>query len=332
LFEPHEVPAGKAAGHRPTLDFRGSSRPDGILLVAAAGLAYIAGMPDKAPASSFTRRHVLAGAAAAAALALVPGLQAQGKPTLKAQRLSWAGVRLEAGDTTLLLDPLLDPKSLGVRWALPPVPVVVNMPRRLGLITNLLNDHFDVNAMRTLLGPRGRVLCPHEIAPQVAGEGLRPWPMRLWEPALFGAGEGAVTVTAVPTSDGFGEDGVMWVVRAGARKVLHGGDVMWHAHWWRIGAALGPFDMAFLPINGAVVQGRPPHVDAPRTLTPEQAVAACVALGARALCPIHYGLDDPPSYAETPDALPRTLRAGASRGIGVVAAAEGQWLDFPAGS
>jgi L-ascorbate metabolism protein UlaG (beta-lactamase superfamily) len=176
------------------------------------------------------------------------------------------------------------------------------------------------------------VLCAHEIAPQVAGEGLRPWPMRLWEPALFGAGEGAVTVIAVPTSDGFGEDAVMWVVRAGGRSVLHGGDVMWHAHWWRIGAALGPFDMAFLPINGAVVRGRAPHVDLPRTLTPEQAVAACVALGARALCPIHYGLDDPPSYVEAPDALPRALRAGALNGIRVVAAAEGQWLEFASGT
>lgn len=289
-------------------------------------------MPHEAPASSFPRRLLLAGAAAVAAHEFVPAVQAQGEPTLKAQRLSWAGVRLESGDTTLLCDPLLDPKALGVGWSLPPVQVVVNTPRRLGLITNLLNDHFDVGAMRTLLGPRGRVLCPHEIAPQVAGEGLRPWPMRLWEPTLFGAGKGAVTVIAVPTSDGFGEDAVMWVVRAGGRSVLHGGDVMWHAHWWRIGAALGPFDMAFLPINGAVVHGRPPHVDQPRTLTPEQAVAACVALGARALCPIHYGLNDPPAYVETPEALPRALRAGTAQGIGVLAVAEGQWLEFRSGS
>jgi L-ascorbate metabolism protein UlaG (beta-lactamase superfamily) len=247
---------------------------------------------------------------------------------LRVQRLSWAGVRFESGDTTLLADPWISAAAFGARWTRPVVPVTTATSLRYVLISNVLNDHYDRAAVRAALGDRGRVVCSAEIAPVVAGDGFRVWPMRLWEPAIFGSGAGEFVVTAVPSSDGFSEHQVMWVIKAGGRTLLHGGDVMWHAHWWRIGRQLGPFDIAFLPINGVVFRGRPPHVNEPRTLTPEQTVAACVALGARRLCPIHYGFDDPPDYAESADALVRAKRAAASRGVTLSALDEGAWLDW----
>jgi len=277
-------------------------------------------------AVSILRRRLCA---AALAQACVPVLgQGVATPALRVQRLSWAGVRVVLGDTTIVAD-----ASAGMAPPHPPgrapwVPDDAGTRWRYALITNLLNDHYDPATLRRVLGPRGRVVCLEANAASVASDGLRVRPVHLWEPVLLGGDASVIVVTAVPCADGFGEPGVMWVLRGGERRLLHGGDVLWHAHWWRIAAQLGPFDAAFLPINGVVFQGTPPHVDIARTLTPEQAVAACVALGARRLCPIHHGLNDPPGYVETPDALARAARAATGAGIVLSDLGEGDWLDW----
>ena len=64
---------------------------------------------------------------------------------------------------------------------------------------------------------------------------------------------GPFTVTALPAADGTGDPQVSWAVEAGGRRIVHGGDTMFHGWWWRAAQAAGPFDAAFLPINGAVL-------------------------------------------------------------------------------
>ena len=99
----------------------------------------------------------------------------------------------------------------------------------------------------------------------------------------FGLGE--FTVTALPAVDGFGEDQVSWVVETADKRIIHFGDTLWHGYWWYFAKTFGPFDVAFLPINGAVT--RFPNMqpsEIPACLTPAQTVAAGSILGAKQVC------------------------------------------------
>jgi L-ascorbate metabolism protein UlaG (beta-lactamase superfamily) len=65
-------------------------------------------------------------------------------------------------------------------------------------------------------------------------------------------------------------------------------------------------------------------------MTPEQAVAAAAAMGARQIVPIHYGLfDNPPRYTAIADAEERLLNAAAQRDIPVALAPLGEQFRVP---
>jgi len=69
-----------------------------------------------------------------------------------------------------------------------------------------------------------------------------------------------------------------------------------------MGRQLGPFNAALLPIDGARFSRRQPVSDLPAVLTPDQAVAAAVLLGARRIVPIHSRIEGAEGYAEIPQA------------------------------
>jgi L-ascorbate metabolism protein UlaG (beta-lactamase superfamily) len=92
--------------------------------------------------------------------------------------------------------------------------------------------------------------------------------------------------------------------------------------------AFGPFDAAFLPINGARFGWRKPVSDVHAVLTPEQAVAAAVVLGARLLVPIHHGVAASEDYQEVPDAEALLLAAARKRKVSVELARPGEWLTW----
>jgi len=144
-----------------------------------------------------------------------------------------------------------------------------------------------------------------------------------YEPILLGD---SFTATAVPAVDGYGDPQVSWVVSGGGRRIIHCGDTLWHGSWWHIGRQLGPFDAAFLPINGARFGWRKPVSDVPAVMTPEQAVAAAVVLGARLLVPIHYGLVGAEGYQEVTQPEAALLKAARQRGMAVEVVRPGEWL------
>ena len=87
-------------------------------------------------------------------------------------------------------------------------------------------------------------------------------------------------------------------------RLFHGGDTQWHGDLVDVARAYGPFDVAFLPINGARQQvGRYVDQGIPAVLTPSQAVAAAQLLRAKMIVPIHFGNPDPPTYVEVADPL-----------------------------
>lgn len=290
------------------------------------GLSFV-GLSLKSLLDNPMSRSVIARRAFVLALALFFGLfviTATAADDLRAQRLTWAGVKLVSGDTTVFVDAvgvdLWDgdaPEGL--------VPVTADTGRRYALITHSHNDHFDVETLKEVLGERGYVICHESIAVYVASRGLRVIPAKDFEPVS----RGGFLFTAVPALDGFGGEQVSWVITVDGKRLLHAGDTMWHGKWPLIGQQFGPFDAVFMPINGVKV-AQEPMPDSPLVLTPVQAVDAALQLRAKVLVPIHYGLNDPPNYVEVDDPLGTLLQEAELRGQAVQHLKPGEelvWID-----
>jgi L-ascorbate metabolism protein UlaG (beta-lactamase superfamily) len=282
---------------------------------------------DRACAHLIRRRGLLLGGAALAAAALLPAgrlLAAPGDGGLRIQRLAWAGIRLQLPKATLLVDPLVDPEAWGTALKDPLIAVDDTVGETSVLITHAHPDHFDAMAARDALARGGVLAHPAGVHPLPVPERARTRPSALWEPQLLGD----FTATPVPASDGYGDPQVSWVVSAGGRRIFHGGDTLWHGYWWRIGRQFGPFDAAFLPINGARFGWRKPVSGLPGVLTPEQAVAAATILGARRLVPIHYGISGIDEYVEVDDAIGRLDAAARGSSLEIQRLAPGAWVDW----
>jgi L-ascorbate metabolism protein UlaG (beta-lactamase superfamily) len=273
------------------------------------------------------RREFLSGCAGLAAAALLPGARAfaaTGSDELRIQRLAWAGIRLQLPQATLFIDPLINPDAWGAALKDPLIRVDDTVGDTSVLITHAHPDHFDATAAAQALSQGGTLAYPLGTNPLPLPAKARARPSAPWEPQLLGD----FTATAVPASDGYGDPQVSWVVSAGDRRIFHGGDTLWHGHWWRIGRQFGPFDAAFLPVNGARFGWRKPVSGLPGVLTPEQAVAAAIILRARRLIPIHScvtGMDD---YVEVDDPIGRLREAARDKSVVIQPMAPGTWLDW----
>ncbi|HEV8692769.1 MAG TPA: MBL fold metallo-hydrolase [Lysobacter sp.] len=279
------------------------------------------------------RRKFLLAASALAVAAVTPlhvlhAAEGTAGPTLRAQRLAWAGIRLRLGNDDLFLDPLINPDVWGAALKDEMVPVDGAEDARFVLITHRHPDHFDPTAVRRIVGETGVVVCTQDNAAAVAAAGFKVRVASLYEPLLLND----FTATAVPAVDGYGDPQVSWVVTAGGRRIIHCGDTLWHGAWWHIGRQLGPFDAAFLPINGARFGWRKPVADVASVLTPEQAVAAAQILGARLIVPIHYGITGAESYTEIPNPEAGLLEAARKRKQAVEIVRPGAWLTWQAPS
>ena len=256
-----------------------------------------------------------------ATLAAAFPLEAQAEG-FSVERLTWAGIKIVADDTTLFIDAvgrdLWDgnaPEGL--------VPVTADTRRRYALVTHGHNDHFDVDTLKEVLGPRGYVIVHESEAAYVASRGLLVIPAKLYQPIT----RGGFVVTAVPAEDGFGDEQVSWIVSRDGRRILHGGDTLWHGKWPIIGQQYGPFDAVFMPINGAQV-AREPATESPAVQTPLQALDAAALLRAELLVPIHFGLNDPPYYTEVDDPLGTLQQHAARRGQKIRHLKPGETLRF----
>lgn len=222
---------------------------------------------------------------------------------MRVRSLGWAGVELEAEGVTIVIDLVEEAEPL--RSSIPDGSLAKPQGEAAAaLVTHLHSDHADPAAIKRVLTPDGIVLRPAPMPgpwTEPAETGLNGMPTKIvteWESATVGPFE----ITAVPAVDGLGDPQLNWVVAAEGQRIFHGGDTMFHGYWWSI-ARLGPFDAAFLPINGAVVAL--PHLrpasPLPAVLTPDQAAVAAAILQAQQVIPIHYGIHRPPYYVEVDD-------------------------------
>jgi L-ascorbate metabolism protein UlaG (beta-lactamase superfamily) len=270
-----------------------------------------------------SRRRLLAASAGAVLLAPL-ARAADAEPALRIQRLGWAGIHLQAGSDHLYIDPLLDPAVWGQDLREPLSPIETQAGQRFVLVTHRHPDHFDPLAVKAALGDEGTFLSPEAVNASLLPPGSRARVATLYEPQLLGG----FTAVAVPAADGYGDPQVSWIVSAGGRRIIHCGDTLWHGHWWKIGRQYGPFDAAFLPINGARFGWRKPVSDVPAVLTPREAVAAAVVIGARLVVPIHYGIAPSDDYREVADARAQLLAAARERGVAVEIVPSGGWMTW----
>ena len=243
--------------------------------------------------------------------------------TLRIERLTWAGAKISNERATVFVDAVGTdlwngeaPQGL--------VPVTADTRLRFALLTHLHNDHFDAATLSEVLGERGSVICAESAATYVASRGLRVIPARLWEPQM----RGGFVFTALPAADGFGDEQVSWLIQHQQTRILHAGDSLWHGQWGLIGAQFGPIDVAFLPINGAMVATRP-STRSSAVMTPQQAVDAARLLGVRSAVPIHFGLNSPPNYVEVDNPLQTFLDLAAEQELTVQPLRPGELWQAP---
>jgi L-ascorbate metabolism protein UlaG (beta-lactamase superfamily) len=252
---------------------------------------------------------------------------------MKVRWLGWAGVEVEARGETLVIDPLADPgatfAALGKAAADVQLPAFVT-PRAeqaavAGLVTHLHRDHTDAAALAQALAPEAAVHMPawpggedvENLALAQANAELDQASLARLEIEPWDRLEvGPFTITAMPAVDGLGDPQVSWGIEVGDVRVAHFGDTRFHGWWWRMARRAGPFDLAFMPINGAAVNF--PHLQPPSPLAaamdPEEAALAGELLGAEVVVPIHYdGYAIDPWYRPVDDAVGRFLTAAEGR-------------------
>lgn len=262
---------------------------------------------------------------------------------MRIRRLGWAGIEVvSANGSSLVVDYIHD---FALLTATQPHGAYAahGQPAIAALVTHLHEDHTDIGAIVSAVGPTGLLLRPPALAAtaeeatftepreaDIAHSTLRVRAVADWERVEVGP----FTVTAVPAVDGLGDPQVNWVIEADSHRIFHGGDTLFHGYWWLIAQRAGPIDVAVLPINGPVV--RAPHLQppsaVPAVMTPEQAVQAAVILHATTVVPIHFGVHQPPVYVEQDDALHRLAAAADGSGLTVVALVPGASADVPTAS
>jgi L-ascorbate metabolism protein UlaG (beta-lactamase superfamily) len=243
---------------------------------------------------------------------------------MQIKRLFWAGLAVTVGETTVLVDPLTKRSDL-IGRTVPGEQIYTRGAdaAQFAFITHRHADHYHPATLRESLNSAGRVVCHQPLAHQVTQDGFSVVAVEREVRCVLGE----VQATAVPAVDGFGDDQVSWIIEGHGKRIIHCGDTLWHGYWWRISQQYGPIDLAFLPINGVLMSdpgtilGRSDlHLTdstIPASLTPEQAVAAGIILGAKAVCPIHYGLDAP-LYREYPQAAQCFATHAHNRGLAVL--------------
>jgi L-ascorbate metabolism protein UlaG (beta-lactamase superfamily) len=261
---------------------------------------------------------------------------------MRVRWLGWAGVELEVGSSTLVIDPLLGAAATfaGLDGApeveLPTVHAPAAGRAVAGLVTHLHRDHADADALAAALRPGATVHHPvpceadgnlalAQAEHELSAAGLPRRAVTTWETVTVGP----FTCTALPAVDGLGDPQVSWAVEAGGQRALHLGDTMFHGAWWQIARRAGPFEIVFAPVNGAVVNfpHQQPPSPLPAAMDPEQAALAAELLGAATVVPIHYGgyaLE--PHYRPIRDARRRFERAARGRPFRAVSLVPGEGL------
>lgn len=242
-------------------------------------------------------------------------------------RVTWVGhstLLVQMGHVTFLTDPTwsatASPFAVGPRRFVEPGLAMDDLPRiDFVVVSHNHYDHMDLETLRRLSERGARIFVPLANAATLQGAGINNVQELDWWRAHT---IGQVEVHCVPARHWsrrgvFDENRALWsgwVVTAQDRRFYFAGDTGFFDGFEEIGRRLGPFDLAAVPIGAY----EPQAMMAPAHLSPEEAVDAAIALGARRSVAIHFGtfdLSDEP--VDEPPKRFREASAEAGRGVGV---------------
>jgi L-ascorbate metabolism protein UlaG (beta-lactamase superfamily) len=188
-------------------------------------------------------------------------------------------------------------------------------------------DHLDEDTVRRLAAAyHPRFFVPLGMKPLLVAFGATDVvELDWWESASFRG----VTFTATPAQHSSGRwlrDQNLrlwgsWVIAAPHHRLFFAGDTGYFSGFKEIGAKLGPFDLALMPIGGYAGWGE----HHPNHISPEEAVQAFDDLHARYLVPMHWGTFDlnREPFHEPPDRLLKeALRRGEEEQIALLSPGE----------
>lgn len=209
---------------------------------------------------------------------------------MKIQKLNWAGIKLECGNKTVLIDAVENFKPYFPVLGDPLTPLVSfsdGVKADYILFTHLHLDHFDAAVITKCLKPGGKIIGYKKHEKEISK--LNREYILLENDEGFTDNE--IVFKSVYSLDGIGEEQTAWIISYNNTKIFHGGDTIWHNQFWKLGKENTGITYAFLPINGAVVNFQIVGLEystVPASLTPEQAFNAAKLLHAQTLIPIHY--------------------------------------------
>jgi N-acyl-phosphatidylethanolamine-hydrolysing phospholipase D len=241
-------------------------------------------------------------------------------PRARAAQLTatWVGhssVLLQLGGLNVLTDPMWSERASPVqfagphRWVAPGIPFDELPPIDVVLESHNHYDHLDDITVRRIVRahPGATWLVPLGLASFVHSRGARlvselDW----WQDATVGPLRFGCTPAQHFSGRSFRDRGAtLWcgwgLAAAGGKRVFFAGDTGYHPEFGAIAERYGPFDLALLPIGAYEPRWFMRYLH----MNPEEAVAACSDLGARAMLPMHWGtfkltdeaMDEPPVRA-----------------------------------
>jgi N-acyl-phosphatidylethanolamine-hydrolysing phospholipase D len=214
--------------------------------------------------------------------------------------VTWIGhstVLVQLDGVTFLTDPNWGDRSgpfsglIGVRRYTPPGIAFDELPPiDFVLISHDHYDHLDEPTVRRL----ARKFDPLFIVPN----GIKSWltDRDITHAVELDWGESVVvkglTVVCTPAQHGGGRTALdqgrrlwsSWAV-LGSKRFYFGGDTGYYRHFKEIGEALGPFDLAALPIGSY----SPREIAKPVHISPEEAIQASIDLHAAHFVGVHWG-------------------------------------------
>ncbi len=242
-----------------------------------------------------------------------------------ATTVTWVGhstLLIQLDGVNILTDPQWSARASPVRFAgpkrvtppglkfedLPPIHIV--------LISHDHYDHLDVATVTRLARThRPRFLVPLGLRAWLAEVGIMEVEELDWWQSRAVAG---LTLTAVPAHHFSGRTPwdrnrrlwSGWAVVGRASRLYFAGDTAYYGGLKEIGARLGPFDVAAIPIGAYL----PPVIMQASHTTPEEALRVLADVRGRHLVPIHWGTFD---LAEEPMEEPPARLAAEARRLGL---------------
>lgn len=232
--------------------------------------------------------------------------------------VTWIGhacFLVQLAGKNILFDAQFSARASPVQFAGPPriVPLPIDIPELPRIDAVMLShnhyDHLDEDSVKRLAAMAGgspRFLVPMGLAKWFRGIGIeRVEEFNWWQSTT----EGALRVTFVPSQhwskrtlwDTNESLWGGWVVEGGGLKLVHVGDTGYSKDFADIGARLGPFDYAFIPIGAYAPRWfmKAMHVDPPEAIRVRADLRAARAIG------MHWGtfasltdepMDEPPAW------------------------------------